>query len=84
LRLDGNKAEAWLSCQGHDKQSISVLDAQASVLSMRTLHAGCRIGFQMSFLLTHSASSPSHSATIQTSIFDKALPISRNQFVIIP
>jgi hypothetical protein len=30
LRLYGNKAEAWLSCQGHDKQSISVLDAEAS------------------------------------------------------
>jgi hypothetical protein len=34
LRLYGNKAETWPSCQGHDKQSISVLDAEASVLCM--------------------------------------------------
>jgi hypothetical protein len=42
LRLYGNKAEACLSCQGHDKQSISVLDAEASVsrCRIRTLHAG--------------------------------------------
>ena len=31
LRLYGNKAEAWLSCQGHDKQSISILECQAHV-----------------------------------------------------
>ena len=31
LRLYGNKAEAWLSCQGHDKKSISVLECQIHV-----------------------------------------------------
>ena len=34
LRLYGNKAEAWPSCHGHGKQSMSVLDAEASVLCM--------------------------------------------------
>ena len=71
LRLDSNKAEAWL------QHSISVLDTQASF-------PRCRIGFQMPLLVTPSASLRSHSATIQTSIFDKALAISCNELVIIP
>jgi hypothetical protein len=41
LRLYGNKAEAWLSCQGHDKQSISVLYAEASFSQAVLFTAQC-------------------------------------------